>query len=197
MERPNFFWASYSDLMTSLFFVMLVLYVLTFKVLKQREEQYKVKAQQFEQMQKLEASVKQLDDKKNFEYDTQYKRFTLKKRVRFATAQSAVPPDDAAGLLGAGLKLARVINEAKKTPGLRYLVIVEGMASRDNYTLNYELSYARAKAVLEFWRANGVVFNPAICETLIAGSGIGGIGRNTSESQNQRILVQVIPKIGK
>jgi outer membrane protein OmpA-like peptidoglycan-associated protein len=197
VERPNFFWASYSDLMTSLFFVMLVLYVLTFKVLKQREEEYKVKAQQFERMQKLEASVKQLDDKKNFEYDVNYKRFTLKKRVRFATAQSTIPPEDAAALLAAGMKLGRVINEAKKTPGLRYLVIVEGMASRDNYTLNSELSYARAKAVLDFWRSNGIVFNPAICETLIAGSGTSGIGRSSTESQNQRILVQVIPKIGK
>jgi outer membrane protein OmpA-like peptidoglycan-associated protein len=183
--------------MTSLFFVMLVLYVLTFKVLKQREEEYKVKAQQFERMQKLEASVKQLDDKTNFEYDTNYKRFTLKKRVRFATAQSAIPSEDEAGLLAAGRKLERVINEAKKTPGLRYLVIVEGMASRDNYTLNYELSYARAKAVLDFWRSKGIFFNPVICETLIAGSGVGGIGRSSSETLNQKILVQVIPKIGK
>ena len=200
MQRPSFFWAGYADLMTGLFFVMLVLYVLTFKVLKEREEQYKVKAQQFEQMQRITESLKQLDDKENFAYDDAFNRFTLKKRVSFATLTSDIPAADRPALLRAGKKLERVINEAKKnktTKNLKYLVIIEGMASKDNYTQNYELSYARAKAVLTYWRENGILFDPTICELLIAGSGTGGIGRSNTETTNQRIIVQIIPKIGR
>ncbi len=200
MQRPSFFWASYADLMTALFFVMLVLYVLTFKVLKQREEEYKVKAQQFEQMQRITESLKQLDDKENFAYDVAFNRFTLKKRVNFATLSSDIPIGDRPALLRAGKKLERVIKEAKKSKtakNLKYLVIIEGMASRDNYTLNYELSYARAKSVLAYWKESGVNFDPSICETIIAGSGTGGIGRSSYEAANQRIIVQIIPKIGR
>ncbi len=200
MQRPSFFWASYADLMTALFFVMLVLYVLTFKVLKQREEEYKIKAQQFEQMQRITESLKQLDDKENFAYDTEFNRFTLKKRVGFATLSSEVPAGDKPALLRAGKKLERVINEAKKNKtakNLKYLVIIEGMASKDNYTLNYELSYARAKAVLLYWKTCNINFDPSICELIIAGSGTAGIGRSNAETLNQRILVQIIPKIGR
>ena len=200
MQRPSFFWASYADLMTALFFVMLVLYVLTFKVLKQREEEYKVKAQQFEQMQRITESLKQLDDKENFGYDPQFNRFMLKKRVNFATLASDIPAADKPALLRAGRKLVSVINEAKKNKtakNLKYLIIIEGMASKDNYTLNYELSYARAKSVLLYWRASGVNFDPTICELIIAGSGTSGIGRSSYEAANQRIIVQIIPKIGR
>ncbi len=196
-QRQNFFWASYADLMTSLFFIMLVLYVLTFKILKQREEQYKVKAQQYDRMMQLEQSLKPLDDKKNFEYDKEFKRFTLKKQVNFIVGRNEIPASDGKALLEAGRKLEAVITAANKTKGVKYLVIIEGMASKDNYSLNNELSYARAKAVLDFWRQSGVRFNPDICELIVAGSGTGGIGRSKYEILNQRILVQVIPKVGK
>lgn len=81
---------------------------------------------------------------------------------------------------------------------IRYLVVIEGMSSRDNYPLNYELSYERSLALFRFWEQHAIRFDPAICEVQIAGSGIGGVGRYSgkNEFKNQRFLIQVVPKIG-
>ena len=38
-KGESFFWTSFSDLMTSLFFIMLVLYVLTYIMLKKKERE--------------------------------------------------------------------------------------------------------------------------------------------------------------
>ena len=38
MSKKSFFWASYADLMTSLFFIMLTLFVLTIVMLKRQSE---------------------------------------------------------------------------------------------------------------------------------------------------------------
>ncbi len=39
MKKKNFFWVGYSDLLTSLFFVMLVLFVVTFIILKKKNDE--------------------------------------------------------------------------------------------------------------------------------------------------------------
>jgi hypothetical protein len=71
------------------------------------------------------------------------------------------------------------------------------MASKDNYGMNYELSYKRSKALFDFWKKNQINFDPNICEIIIAGSGTGGAGRDSIEYKNQRFLIQIIPKISK
>lgn len=53
MKHNSFFWASYADLMTSLFFIMLVLFILTTVMLKRQvDEIEKVKEATEEQMEK-------------------------------------------------------------------------------------------------------------------------------------------------
>lgn len=81
---------------------------------------------------------------------------------------------------------------------IKYLIVIEGMASIDGYSFNYELSYQRALALARFWTENNIGFDPNICELQIAGSGVGGIGRyrGTDEYKNQRFLIQIVPKIG-
>ena len=177
---------------------MLVLYVLTFKLLQQQRDEYRIKAEQFERLLEIERSLEQLDDDKNFTYNKKFKRFTLKKKVSFPTGSSTIPVSDKATLVGAGKKLEQVIDAATaKDKDLKYLIIIEGMASKDNYARNFELSYARAKAVFNFWKSRNINFDPSICEVQISGTGTGGVGRSSSERLNQRILVQIIPKIGK
>jgi len=97
----------------------------------------------------------------------------------------------------AGQQLQEVIvNAQRQTRGnLKYLIVIEGMASNDGYRLNWELSYNRARAVYEFWKSKRIGFDPAICEVIVSGSGIEGVGRDTIEQvNNQRILVQILPK---
>ena len=80
----------------------------------------------------------------------------------------------------------------------RYLIVIEGMASKDGYAQNDELSYRRSLALARLWERNNVSFDPNICELQIAGSGTKGIGRfsGSDEVKNQRFLIQIVPKIG-
>ena len=57
-KKESFFWTSYSDLMTSLFFIMLTLFVLVIVLLHKRME---ATEQQLEEIKKVEASTRELD----------------------------------------------------------------------------------------------------------------------------------------
>ena len=101
-KRESFFWTSYSDLMTSLFFVMLVLFILVIVLLHN-----KVRATEDElnQIRKLNASVENIDSN-FFKYDLQFKRHTLKNiEVSFNTGSSNIndiPLDKQKELINAG-----------------------------------------------------------------------------------------------
>jgi outer membrane protein OmpA-like peptidoglycan-associated protein len=110
-------------------------------------------------------------------------------------------PEDESYLYGVGSAIKSLIDTLKtkyKGQDIKYLVVIEGMASNDQYSYNYPLSYKRAWAVLRLWQRTGVVPDQAVCEVQVAGSGTGGIGRYgvDDESKNQRILIQIVPKIG-
>jgi outer membrane protein OmpA-like peptidoglycan-associated protein len=196
-EFHNFFWPSYADLMTSLFFIMLVLYVLTFLKLK---FQQKATVEQLNKIKEIQKSVKELPEK-YFQYQPEYKRFTITQQIQFEKKQSIINPGDYEYLLGVGKSIKNLIAKLKRkypNDDIRYLLVIEGMASNDSYDKNYELSYERAFALFKFWRSKGIVFDEKICEVQIAGSGIGGTGRyaNGEEFKNQRFLIQIVPKIG-
>ena len=86
---------------------------------------------------------------------------------------------------------------------ITYLVVIEGMASKDSYHDNDALSYKRALSLYYLWKRNGISFEKSQCEVQISGSGIRGRGRfnddgNNPEDEvkNQRIIIQIVPKIG-
>lgn len=60
MKKSNFFWVSYADLMTSLFFIMLVLYVITFIFLEKNEDELR---KMVEDLKKKEIALKENEDK--------------------------------------------------------------------------------------------------------------------------------------
>jgi outer membrane protein OmpA-like peptidoglycan-associated protein len=196
-RRDGVFWPSYVDLMTGLFAVMLVLFVLSYKSFSDEKKKYEVKARQYELLREIEESVKNLQGA-YFTYQEEYKRHVLNRPVLFDVGKSEIKPEYRTYLVNAGFKIADLIRRLGDRDDLdvRYLVVVEGMASKDDYEFNYELSYARAKALYDFWRDEGISFDPEICEVLIAGSGVGGVGRASREERNQRFLIQIIPKIG-
>ena len=74
-RKQNFFWVSYSDLMTSLFFIMLLLFVLASGGMyldKQATEE------QLHKIEEIQEAVKQLPTQ-YFEEDVENHRWTLKK----------------------------------------------------------------------------------------------------------------------
>ncbi len=211
-KHGNFFWASYTDLMTSLFFIMLVLYVLTFIMLKKQNKKNEVDAEKFKRIQEIETSTRELDDGKIFDYEKDFKRFALKKQPKFDSASYIIRDDDVENLLNAGRRIDKILKATaakdKQALDIKYLIVIEGTASKDKFSINYELSYLRALAVLELWEKNNITFVKTYIdkikqgrsreldiEIIIAGSGERGVGRSNQETDNQKILIQLIPKI--
>lgn len=200
MKKDNIFWISFADLMVSLFFIMLVLFVVTIGYLK---IQIEATEKQLEKIQELQTSVQQLPDD-YFDYQPKYKRFKLKRQIQFGTGISKIPFQYHQYLKEVGQSISTLIirlNNEEKYKGLdiKYLVVIEGMASRDNYPLNFPLSYERALAVYKLWQESGIAFDPKYCEIQISGSGPEGIREYPylQEKKNQQILIHIIPKMGK
>ena len=64
-QPKTLFWASYADLMTSLFFIMLMLFVATIVLLNKERSEYKGKYEQSEaekqQLERINDAIKDLD----------------------------------------------------------------------------------------------------------------------------------------
>ncbi|RFS14943.1 hypothetical protein [Emticicia sp. C21] len=199
-KESSFFWTSYTDLMTSLFFVMLALYVLTVAILRKKQIATEKELQKIREVQ--EATQKLPPE--YFKYDKSFKRYTLKEQIQFAAKSDKINVNynDYLYKLGANIKnLVNTLKEKKakyKDNDIKYLLVIEGMASKDDYIENYQLSYLRSLALYNFWKAGNQLPDPDVCEVIISGSGTGGVGRfeGKDEFKNQRFLIQIIPKIG-
>lgn len=199
-KESNFFWTSYADLMTSLFFVMLALYVLTVAILRKKQIATEKELQKIREVQQATKNLPQ----KYFKYDEGYKRYTLKEQIQFAAKSDVINASYNDYLRDLGVSIKTLINSLKQKKqeygdeNIKYLLVIEGMASKDNYKENFQLSYLRALALYNFWERGNQLPDPEVCEIIISGSGTGGVGRYTGKDEelNQRFLIQIIPKIG-
>lgn len=214
-KKESYFWTSYSDLMTSLFFVILVLFVLSLvvvrkgnaelmKTLQEKDNLYKATNEQLTKIKELNQSIEKIDAN-YFVYDSQYKRHTLKDiQVRFKTGSSNIEDlssNDRGRLCAAGRAIRSFMLKAQKDiPNAEYLLIIEGQSSKDNYPHNYELSYSRALSLVKLWSRQSIFFDDLPCEVIISGSGQSSKFRiqpdNGSNDANQRFVIHIIPKPG-
>ena len=194
-ERKTFFWASYADLMTSLFFVMLVLFTVTVGVLAKEKN---VVQEELDKIKEIEAATQNVD-KKYFSYNAEYKKHILKIKVKYPTGKDKIQylsEQTRKELLDAGYAIQLFIERTiKEHPRVQYLLIIEGQASADGYKLNMELSYLRALRLFQYWKERGIDFED-ICEPLVCGSGEGGRPREEKQEMNQRFLIHLVPKPG-
>ena len=208
-NKKDSFWLSYSDLMTSLFFIMLVLFIVSIVKMKGINAELNRTAnatkKQLEKIEELNNSIKEIDNK-YFKYDEQFKRHTLRDiDVSFNTYSSNIQDiekEQLDKLLKAGEAIMLFMQNAKiKIPEAQYLLIIEGQSSKDNYIKNYELSYERALALIKFWSTNSIEFDSlGNCEILISGSGQSSKFRVQPDirgnKDNQRFVMHIIPKPG-
>lgn len=194
------FWPSYVDLMTGLFIITLVLFVFSYRALSAQRDRLKVSADNYRRLQEIDAAIKELADAEHFEYQSEFKRYVFKRQVQFARGDANIAPEYYGFLQETGEAMTRLVKRLREDPekrGIRYLILIEGMSSKDNYKDNFGLSYRRALALYTFWQQNHISFDPEICEVVISGSGTEGIGRygGAEELKNQRFLIQIIPKV--
>ena len=214
-KKESFFWTSYSDLMTNMFFVMLMLFVLTIGLLHRQivliDKERKATEEQLKKITEIQDAISNLDQLRFFEYDEKYKKHVLTTHVAFNTGSSNINDVEEASreeLLevrdSLDVLLARL---EKEHPDAEFLMVIEGQASRDSYTRNNQLSYERAMSLYEYWfpmenrswRNPGTLrFGDHPCEIVLAGAGLfDGKPRESFETDNQRFLLQIMLKPGK
>lgn len=199
-KQESYFWTSYSDLMTSLFFVMLVLFVLACAMLKKKADQAELDKEatenEMEKIREIEESIAAIDPQ-YFEYSAEHKKHILKIKVQFANNSYEIPQSSRDSLIAAGRSIADFLQK-KSSDDIKYLLVIEGQASSDDYWGNDELSYNRANALRYLWKKNGINFDHNDkCELIVAGSGKEGAGRSKNkEEENRRFLIHIIPKPG-
>jgi outer membrane protein OmpA-like peptidoglycan-associated protein len=214
-SRRDFFWPSYVDLMTALFLIMLVLFVLSYKLfhdkqtdLESANAQLKVQLREKRKIDEIKEALKRLDNSRYFTYNQTFKRYELNFDVLFQPGRYDLPPAAQQPLVQAGRFLLSQM-QSLRNDGIQYLVIIEGRAAMNpNFALTApqnadlqavrELSYNRALAVVYLWQQAGLQF-PKNIEVLPAGSGYRGAGRYggyQQEQLNKRFIIQIQPKIG-
>lgn len=200
-KKRDFFWLSYSDLMTSLFFVMLVLFVLVYAMQDKMIGQLRVKESELERIREIEKTVNNIDPD-YFAYDSINKKHILNMLFLFPTGSADIEtifPDKRPELLKAGEAIRRLILKYPDADNVKYLVVVEGQSSKDNWPGNDDLSFHRAQSLLRFWEENQIGLDKIRnCEIIVAGSGEKGIPRSQPDegTANQRFLITIVPKIG-
>jgi outer membrane protein OmpA-like peptidoglycan-associated protein len=213
VSQSDSFWPSYTDLMTSLFFIMLVLFVLVYS--KQHKQIVDLE-RKLAIVNAVDQNLKPLkSDKTLFIYEEQYKRFKMSFDVKFKNGKYIINEDELElfyqtenKIKQAGMKLKTLINELKenkesnsKLKDVSYVLVIAGYASKTGVEKdNYELSYKRALGLRDYWRSNGIDFESVefkdLVDLQIAGNGWGGLGRSEIEVENQRFIIQIFPKIG-
>jgi hypothetical protein len=210
-KRKDFFWPSYVDLLTALFAVVLVLFVLSYYRLK---AEIAIKEKEAALLNKVKKNLALFErDTSIFKTDTVFNRIELAFQVKFFTGYQyfRISPNDIDGnffetkrkLDTLGIKLKAIIDEfriQKKTdPSMKdisYLLVISGSASRlkgdDEYQSSI-LSYNRALFLYKYWKESlGIDFDSPdyheIIELQISGMGFGGIDRYNNPYIQSNVL---------
>lgn len=77
-KKTDTFWLSYSDLMTSLFFIMLVLFIVCIIKMKSTLDGQQVEVERLQSILQLEAQFKELSQSSSLRYDEEHKTFIAK-----------------------------------------------------------------------------------------------------------------------
>lgn len=144
----SFFWMSFADLMTSLFFIVLVLYVLTFIMLQRQKEQVIKDNEELRNKLRVyelvEQNLKPLKENTVlFRYEEEYKRFTLAFDVNFELSRYNIAEGDlknfsttSSNIRSVGRQLQYTIDllaqNKSNNPSMKnvsYLLIISGYAS--------------------------------------------------------------------
>ena len=217
-NKKSLFWTSYSDLMTSLFFAMLVLFVVVVVAMGKANHdlQNTIKVttemnEQLNQILQLKDQFNTLSSSTSLKYDNQKRMFYAKDFIGieiFTSNSDTIKQEYLETVDKVGNDIKQLIDNLKVyNKNFNYQLVIEGTAAipyaelkagtfnPDNYDM-YLLSYKRALALYERWKK--LDFRNSNTEIIIAGSGFNGINRDEkNENNNKRFVVQIIPKIDK
>ena len=194
-KQKDPFWTSYSDLMTSLFFVMLVLFIICLvKVggmngeLRRAYKEAIADKQDLENILRLEDQFKVLSESSSLEYDSIRKMFYAKdfqEKEIFYSNDDKIKPEYLGIVDTVGNDILQILKSLNQNEAFNYQMVIEGNAAikwqnlrSGNYNPDnvemYHLSYNRALALYLYWKSKGIDFRKYNTEVIIAGSGFNG-----------------------
>ncbi len=205
-KKPTFFWASYADLMTSLFFIMLVLFVLTVVMLKRKQEKIEIENVRLNNILKLEEQFKPLQNDNDFVFLSNCKKYISKDLMGveiFEPNDIVIKKEYTQTTIKVGRKIESFLKSlSTKNSEFSYLLVIEGnmankfdMSISKNSNWGYIKSYQRALAVYNLWQNGGIDFRKYNVEVMLCGSGFNGLCRDDVEENNKRFSIQIIPKV--
>lgn len=215
-KQKDSFWISYSDLMSSLFFVMLVLFIICLVKggmngeLRKAYKEAIADKKDLENILQLEDQFKILSQSSSLEYDSIKKMFYAKdfqEKEIFYPNDDKIKPEHIETVDLVGNDILKILQSLNQNENFKYQMVIEGNAAikwqnlkSGNYNPDnvqmYHLSYNRALALYLYWKSQGIDFRLYNTEVIIAGSGFNGINRDEKvEDYNKRFVIQIIPKI--
>ena len=224
-NKKALFWTSYSDLMTSLFFAVLVLFivvVVTMGTVNRKLQEAKLELEealenanatntQLKQILRLQDQFNTLTASSSLQYDEQKRMFYAKDFVGieiFMPNEAVIKNEYLETVDKVGKDIKHLIESLKSNnKDFKYQLVIEGTAAipyeeliartfNPDHIGMYELSYKRALALYNKWKH--LNFRESNTEIIIAGSGFNGINRdNIVEDNNKRFVIHIIPKIEK
>lgn len=209
------FWPSYVDVMTTLFAITLVLFVVSFARFKIKETELKESNEilqtlvdEYENIITVYSTVSKIDSTEYFGYNEQYLKHLFTVDVEYQTKEFHIDrlkldkTDTVAAnkvrrdILIAGNLVKSTIQSIEKSDSvdsnIKFLVVIEGQSSRIRFDEgpwmnNYTLSYLRAQYLNKFWKENGIDIDAIPrCELIISGSGEQGVPRNIPNESKLR-----------
>lgn len=192
--------------MTSLFFIMLVLFVVTVGYLKHVQGTLIIENERLKRLLKLEEQFKPLEEDGDFYYLPNCKKYIVKELMGieiFKPNEIAIKEEYLNKTIQVGKKIEAFLGKLhNNNPDLTYLLVIEGnMANTWDQSINtddnwgYVTSYSRALSVYKHWLRNGIDLRKYNVEVLLCGSGFNGLCRDNIEEYNKRFSIQIIPKI--
>lgn len=164
---------------------------------------------ELDRIKEIEKAVNNID-KKYFTYDSVNKKHILNINFEYPTNGSEIhtvydparkkSKDQLIGeFINAGIVLKNLVLKFPENENIKYLVVVEGQASKDGAAINDDLSFHRAQSLIELWKSSKIGLSDLKnCELVVAGSGEKGVPRFLPDipPANQRFLITIVPKIG-
>lgn len=198
--KRDFFWPSYVDLMTTLFVVMLLLFIISYISFRAKNAELAASKIEMDRIRQIDKALRQLD-KRYFYLDPNNNRYKLLVDVVFKPHSADINTIGEKSLIDlkdAGSILYRKMKELSSDADINYLLIVEGNTERfknnwiNNPDLGYITSYKRSLALKKYWESQGFDFSVfANCEILVVGSGYFG---RSHQKNSRTFTIQITPK---
>jgi hypothetical protein len=205
-KKESFFWTSYSDLMTSLFFIMLVLFVLVIVLLHNKISEQGATIEELKRITRIDEQFNPLIESGTFKYYPNSKKFVAKDLIGqeiFEPTKTEILEKFESVTINVGREVEKLLKQLSETnKDFSYQLVIEGNMANDwknsidkDHIWGYKTSYERALAVYLLWHNAEIDLRKYNTEILICGSGFNGLDRDPVEDNNKRFSIQIIPKI--